>query len=77
MRTIVELTDIQVQRLAEYTTHLGISRAEAIRRAVDALLGADEMEHRRRVLLRTAGAWKHLGIDGLDFQQKLREEWER
>ena len=77
MRTIIDLTDEQIKRLAEYTACHGVSRAEAVRRAVDALTKETEAERRRRVLAETFGAWKHLGIDGLEYQRQIRAEWDR
>jgi metal-responsive CopG/Arc/MetJ family transcriptional regulator len=69
MRTIIELPDIEVERLEEVCTRLGISRAEAIRRAVTLFLGLEKQEE-------AFGMWKDRGIDSLHYQKSLREEWD-
>jgi len=79
MRTIIELTDEQVQRLKKLCEREGISRAEAVRRGVDLLL---EHEKKRRDEFQAAldaafGMWKDRGIDGVEYQRKLRAEWDR
>ncbi|CAN7196080.1 ribbon-helix-helix domain-containing protein [Pseudoduganella sp. LjRoot289] len=33
------------------------------------------LEERKRLLERTAGMWAGKGIDGLDYQRRLRAEW--
>jgi hypothetical protein len=51
----------------------GVSRAEAIRRAVDALLE----RHRAAQAKHAFGAWHGRKLDGLKYQQALRREWDR
>jgi len=77
MRTIIDLTDDQVKQLAEYCSERRVSRAEAIRTAVNALLNESAKERRKRLLRQSAGAWKHKGIDALEYQRALRAEWDR
>ena len=79
MRTIIELPEEQVRRLDEHCRRERISRAEGVRRAVAALLEHDEAEREtdQQVLRSTFGAWKHLGIDGLEYQRAIRAEWDR
>lgn len=73
MRTIVDLPLDQIEKLDKVRQSVGISRAEAVRRAVEQYLShqlpADESE--------AFGIWKGRGIDSLEYQKKLREEWER
>ncbi len=73
MRTIIDLPPDQIERLANFCAREHISRAEAVRRAVAALLD-DEKE---RAFKAAFGAWKHLGIDGLEYQRQIRAEWDR
>ncbi|MCF3649571.1 CopG family transcriptional regulator [Synoicihabitans lomoniglobus] len=72
MRTIIELPDDQVTALAELCDREKISRAEAIRRAVDVMLTE------KQVLSRDAafGAWAQRG-DSRTAVDGLREEWNR
>lgn len=79
MRTIIDLTDEQVAKLREVCEREGISRAEAIRRGVDLLL--KEKEDRKARLLAAleaaAGSWQGEPKDGLEYQLKIRAEWDR
>jgi metal-responsive CopG/Arc/MetJ family transcriptional regulator len=72
MRTIVDLPDHQLTALAELCEREHISRAEAIRRALDAMLAE------KQVITRAAafGAWAPRG-DSRATVDALREEWSR
>lgn len=72
MRTIVELPESQVEALAELCARQNISRAEAIRRAVDALLTSQPRPGRDQAF----GAWKGRG-DSRRVVKALRDEWSR
>jgi hypothetical protein len=72
MRTIIELPEEQVDALADLCRSEGISRAEAIRRAVAQYVG-----RRRSVTWAPAfGLWRDRPIDGLAYERQLRQEWE-
>ena len=73
MRTIVDLTDEQVKSLAALCAAQGISRAEAVRRAVARLLAEEQRPSRARAF----GAWSAKKIDGSALVRRLRAEWER
>jgi len=79
MRTIIDLPDDQIRGLAEYCTHERISRAEAVRRAVARLIdNEEERKQERSAALNAAfGMWKDRGIDAVEYQRKLRAEWDR
>lgn len=73
MRTIIDLRTEQVDALDAVCRRDSISRAEAIRRAVDELL-----EREARIAAKQAfGLWKGRDIDGLKYQEALRREWDR
>lgn len=74
MRTIVELPEDQLRALDAWREARGISRAEAVRRAVANLL-ADEVQVRAAVES-AFGLWSDRGLDGLDEQRRLRGEWD-
>lgn len=79
MRTIVDLTEEQIEELRRYCLAEKVSRAEAIRRSVD-LLVKEKQDRRDRFLkaLDAAfGSWKGHGIDGLEYQRHIRAEWDR
>ena len=75
MRTIVDLPEEQIRALDAYSKKHGVSRAEAVRRAVAMFLP----ERRpRRLDFRNHpafGSWKERDVDSVVHQQKLRAEW--
>ena len=79
MRTIVELTEDQIEELRRYCLAEKVSRAEAIRRGVDLLV--KEKQERRDRFLKTLdaaiGTWKAHAIHGLEYQRQIRAEWDR
>ena len=72
MRTIIDLPYYQVNALAELCEREHISRAEAVRRALDAMLAAKHAISRDAAF----GAWAPRG-DSRAEVQALREEWAR
>ncbi len=73
MRTIVEIPEEQLAELAEICRREGISRAEAIRRAVGIYTRRQVGEGSRNAF----GIWKKRAVDGLDFEDRVRSEWAR
>ena len=71
MRTSISLPDEQAERLAEVCRNQGISRAEAVRRALARYLD----EHRRRRQEDVFGIWRGRHPNGLDYERGLRAEW--
>jgi hypothetical protein len=79
MRTIVDLTESQVARLARVAARERISRAEAVRRAIDMTYteensGETPLAEVRRPAL---GLWKDRGVDSVAYVDALRDEWDR
>ena len=72
MRTIIDLSDNQVAALAELCARENISRAEAVRRALDVMLAQKQSQAREAVF----GAWAPRG-DARVVVENLREEWSR
>jgi len=71
MRTIVDLTEEQLVALARLCEEQKISRAEAVRRAVDRLTN-----DRAAVPKETGfGLWKHKHLDSRKHVDRLRAEW--
>jgi hypothetical protein len=50
-----------------------MSRAEAVRQAIAAYLA----EKRKKPTVDVFGLWADRGIDGLEYQEKMRAEWDR
>jgi Arc/MetJ-type ribon-helix-helix transcriptional regulator len=76
MRTIIDLPDEQIRGLAELCEREHISRAEAVRRAVEALLANEAREHWSSSLDEFFGIWKDCAVDGVEYQRALRAEWD-
>lgn len=76
MRTIIDLTDEQLARLEEVADREGISRAEAIRRAVDTAYADVAVASSRAARDTAFGLWKGRKIDSLRYVDRLRDEWE-
>jgi len=71
IRTIIELPEAQIAALGEYCERERISRAEAIRRAVDAMLAARLPAERSAAF----GGWARRG-DSRALVDELRQEWD-
>lgn len=74
-RMIVTLPEEVKAWLQGYSRTHGISVAEAIRQGIDRLREEDGQELYRRLLEETRGLWRQ--GDGLDYQRKMRAEWDR
>ncbi|MGI8926996.1 MAG: ribbon-helix-helix protein, CopG family [Tepidiformaceae bacterium] len=79
MRTIIELPEQSLRALGAYCEREKMSRAEAIRRAVAALLHEDARKgkDRKAALAATFGMWKDRGVDTDAYLAELRAEWDR
>lgn len=71
MRTIVDLPADQVDSLDEWCRREGVSRAEAVRRAVAEHLRKHHIGDGKRAF----GMWRDMAEDGLAHQERLRSEW--
>ncbi len=70
MRTIIELPEKALKALVEICKKEKISRAEAIRRAVDLYTS-----RKRPTTDEAFGIWRSRRMDGLKYQETLRAEW--
>lgn len=80
MRTLVDIPEDAIRRLDELGEAKGWSRAEAVRRAVAEMLEREAVAERAAddaALMAVFGMWKHRNIDGLEYQQAIRAEWDR
>ncbi len=71
MRTIIELPEEQLTNLDGWCRREGISRAEAIRRAVAAMLA----ERAKGEAAGAFGLWRDRADEALAEQEKIRNEW--
>ncbi|MBI3359068.1 MAG: ribbon-helix-helix protein, CopG family [Nitrospirae bacterium] len=71
MRTIVDLPKEQLQVLSSLCEKEKISRAEAIRRAVNKLLAEASVGS----LESAFGIWKHKKLSSRQYVERLRLEW--
>ncbi len=70
MKTLVDIPEGQIHSLSELCDKFSISRAEAIRRAIDLFV-----KNNKQPQVDAFGAWKNKSDDGLSYQEKLRDEW--
>ena len=75
MRTLVDIPDQQLKALNELSKQRKVSRAALVREAVSAYIESNS--HAEKMAARKAafGLWKGRGIDGLEYQKKIRAEW--
>jgi metal-responsive CopG/Arc/MetJ family transcriptional regulator len=71
MRTLVDLSDSQIQALDELSKKENRSRASLIRQAIDDYLG----KRRDKQADDAFGLWGKRKVDGLAYQEKVRGEW--
>jgi hypothetical protein len=72
MRTIVDLPQEALDKLAKVCARERISRAEALRRAVAAFLREKGAETENDAF----GLWRSRHGDGLAYQDRIRDEWQ-
>lgn len=74
MRTIVDIPDEQIKALATICRSEQVSRAELVRRALDAYLKSRKSQE-PEAASKAFGLFKQRPVDGLKLQRKLRDEW--
>jgi metal-responsive CopG/Arc/MetJ family transcriptional regulator len=72
MRTLVDIPEDELEELNSLSRSRKVSRAELIRQAVAGFLAEN-----RTGLEDSFGIWKKRGVDGVEYQDKLRREWSR
>ena len=71
MRIKISLPDHNLSALDKVCATQGISRAEAIRRAVEAYLANSRIDSEDKIF----GMWSDRNVDGLEYQRQIRSEW--
>jgi hypothetical protein len=72
-RTIITISEEDKRWLESYSNLNRVSVAEAIRQGIRKLKEAELFENYQTLVQRTQGLWKK--GDGLNFQKKIRAEW--
>ncbi len=72
MRTIVDLPEEQIKKLASIGKQSRLSLAEMVRRAVAEYIARYNPEQGGEAF----GLWKDRAEDGLSYQSRLRAEWD-
>ena len=73
MRTIIELPQEQLTHLDAHCRRENVSRAEAIRRAIDAMLAGRSKADAAGAF----GLWRNRGVEAAAELERLRDEWAR
>jgi hypothetical protein len=73
MRTLVDIPAEDLDLLNGVVKTLAISRAEFVRRAISKSLEPHRQAHKQEAF----GLWANRPVDGLKYQERIREEWEQ
>ena len=76
VRTVISLTDDDKAWLDSRARQEGVTMTEVVRRSVRfyrSICGPEDADF-SSLLARTAGTWEH--GDALDYQRRMRAEWE-
>jgi hypothetical protein len=74
-RTIITISNDEKRWLSDYTKRHGISMAEAVRRGIACLKSSHGKASYQMLLDETKGIWTK--GNGLKYQEKMRQEWDR
>jgi hypothetical protein len=72
MRTLVDIPEEDLAILNELSKIEKVSRSELVRRAIATYV----QPHRKSAPLVGFGLWKDFPEDGLEYQERVRAEWE-
>ena len=76
MRILVDLPTEQVEALDRLSAAGRRSRAATIRAAVADYLEEQRREERMAAIRDGFGLWRDRDIDGLEYQERMRAEWD-
>jgi hypothetical protein len=71
MRTLVDIPDSDLRALSKLSERRRVSRAKLIRQAVREYLTRNPLGSADEAF----GLWREQGLDGLEYQERLRSEW--
>lgn len=70
MRTLIDIPDRQIAELANICKAKDLTRAEAVRRAIDTFI-----ERNKSAPEQAFGLWAGNPESGQDYQERMRHEW--
>jgi hypothetical protein len=70
MKTLIDIPDNEAETLSTICKAKGLSRAEAVRRAIRIFIEQNRMSPHFAF-----GLWHNKSEDGLDYQNRMRSEW--
>ena len=73
MRTLIDIPDADLKKLNRLSKARKTSRAQLVRHAISDYLKAQKQDTLDEIF----GMWKDRNIDGLEYQEQMRREWER
>jgi hypothetical protein len=73
-RTLITISDQDKNWLVSYAQSRGISIAEAVRQAIARMISMEREQTYEQLANAVRGSWEK--GDGLEYQQKIRAEWE-
>ncbi len=76
MRTLIDLPDEQIAILAEMSREQKKSRAALVREGVNKLIDDYRQTRRLAAIDAAFGVWKDKVEDGVEYQRRLRAEWD-
>ncbi|PKA40208.1 CopG family transcriptional regulator [Rhizobium sullae] len=71
MRTLIDIGEAELKALDEMAKSENVSRASLVRKAVNDFLARHERIRQDEAF----GLWGDRKIDGLEYQDKVRNEW--
>ncbi len=78
VRAVISFDDKELKRIDALARKTKRSRAQVIREVMSQHLKKEDVQPTWKELVsQTAGMWKHKNIDGVEYQRKLRAEWDR
>jgi hypothetical protein len=72
MRTLVDIPAEDLKLINGVVKTLDISRAEFVRRAISKSLEPHRLSQKQEAF----GLWAKRPVDGLKYQERMREEWQ-
>ncbi|MCS2168845.1 ribbon-helix-helix domain-containing protein [Scandinavium sp. TWS1a] len=71
-RILLDLPDEAIKRLDDLKQHRNLPRAELLREAVEQYLESQSQS----AIVNALGIWQECGEEGVEYQRKLRAEWQ-
>jgi metal-responsive CopG/Arc/MetJ family transcriptional regulator len=72
MQTVIDIPEEEITRLDKLSQERQVPREELVRAAISNYVKAQTNPRDAAF-----GLWAHKGIDGLEYQLRMRDEWER